>query len=36
MLIDFNSINDLCVEGMNGGKGLMFSKMYNDDNCRII
>ena len=36
MLIDFNSIDGQCIEGMNGGKGLMFSKMYNDDDYRII
>jgi mannose-6-phosphate isomerase-like protein (cupin superfamily) len=36
MLIDFNSMDGQCIEGMNGGKGLMFSKMYNDDDCRII
>lgn len=36
MFIDFNSINEMTIPGMNGGTGMMTAKMYNNDAYRII
>ena len=36
MLIDFNIIEEMTMPCMNGGKGMMTAKMYNNDNYRII
>lgn len=36
MLIDFNSLNEMTIPGMNGGKGTMSARMFNDDKYRII
>ena len=36
MLLDFNSMDETQIQGMNGGVGSLFAKMYADDNGRII
>ena len=36
MRIDFNSITEMTIPGMNGGTGEMTCRMYNDDSYRII
>lgn len=36
MLLDFNSMGETQIQGMNGGVGSLFAKMYADDNGRII
>ena len=36
MLIDFNSITEMTIPGMNDGTGEMTCRMYNDDSYRII
>ena len=36
MLIDFNEIELMTIQGMNSGTGMMTAQMYNDDNYRII
>lgn len=36
MLIDFNSIKEITIPGMNNGTGEMTAKMYMDENGKII
>ena len=36
MIIDFNTIDEMTIPGMNGGTGTMSARMYNDDNYRVI
>ena len=36
MKIDFNTINEMTVPGMNNGTGTMSVRMYNDEKYRII
>lgn len=36
MLIDFNSLQEMTIPGMNNGTGTMTARMYNDDSYRII
>lgn len=36
MLIDFNSIEEMTIPGMNNGAGTMTCRMFNDEKYRII
>lgn len=36
MRIDFNTLKELTIPGMNNGTGEMTVRMYNDENYRII
>ena len=36
MLIDFNSMQETRIGGMEGGSGEMFARMYADSRCRIV
>lgn len=36
MKIDFNEFQEMTMPCMNGGKGMMTVRMFNDDNDRII
>ena len=36
MIIDFSSMNEMTMPGMNGGTGEMTCRMFNDEKYRII
>ena len=36
MLLDFNHMKEISVEGMNGGNGTVFAKMYMNQSGKII
>lgn len=36
MIIDFNSLQEMTIPGMNDGTGTMTARMYNDEKYRII
>lgn len=36
MIIDFSTMNEMTMPGMNGGTGEMTCRMYNDEKYRII
>ena len=36
MTIDFNTLSDMTIPGMNGGTGEMTCRMFNDEKYRII
>lgn len=36
MIIDFNSIKEITISGMNNGTGEMTAKMFMDDNGKVI
>ncbi len=36
MILDFNQIEEAQIEGFKGGQGLLLTRNYVDDNCKIM